>query len=426
MSDVYLAYDEHLRRKVAVKVVDEACVSQGIQQAESVKRFQQEIRVLGTLTHPHILPVLDYGTRGSWHFLVMPYMEQGTLAERLLKGPLSLKATTDMLRQLLNALQYAHDQGLIHRDIKPSNILVQDSLVYLTDFGLAKFLRDPRRITQNGYVMGTPEYMAPELAYVPASVCSDIYAVGILLYQILTGKVPFRGSSPFVICLKHMQELPLRPSLLNGSIPIPVEQVILRALEKQPTQRYLTARALLQAYEQALAVPVSTTSLNAQSLPDLDKTVLVLPSPSGTAQRHAVASSMQGLVRAGPAQAIVPPMQGLVRAGPAQAIVPSMQGLVGIGPAQAIVPTRPLSHGPRLALITLVLLVALLGTPFVENFLVANLAGPVSTFVRQMYPGEDVAPRELPGQQFDGASGPQFEGHHQGHHRRGHRHQDGE
>lgn len=167
-----------------------------------------------------------------------------------------------ILEQLASALQYAHDRGMLHRDIKSSNILLRDKqYVYLADFGLAKGVAERSDITRTGYVMGTVEYMAPELAEGPASTSSDIYALSILLYEMVTGNVPFRGGTSLGVYIKHQFEQPVRPSLVNPTLSSPVEQVILRALEKDPRKRLKTPRALAQTYSQALKVSAQSPTL---------------------------------------------------------------------------------------------------------------------------------------------------------------------
>lgn len=252
MSQVYLAYDEDLDRDVAVKVV-------GSSQAEYIERFKREAKAIGKLTHEHILPAFDSGEEGLWHYLVMPYIEHNTLRERLERGDLTLQETGELLQQIAGALQCAHDNGIVHRDIKPSNILLRDDhYAYLADFGLAKSVKGTGELTQLGTLLGTPEYMAPELADGPATTSSDIYALGVLLYQMVTGRVPFDGETPVAVYMKQLREEPIPPSYINPAIPPAVEQVILRALVKDPVYRYQTATDLAQAYMEALEV--STTS----------------------------------------------------------------------------------------------------------------------------------------------------------------------
>ncbi len=248
MSDVYLAYDELLQREVAIKLVSN-------DRPESRQRLQNEIQTLSKLSHDHILTIIDHGEYGAYHYLVMPYLKQGTLRERIARGRLTEEEAGNILVQVTSALQFAHDHGIVHRDIKPSNILldgVTDQHVYLTDFGLAKVMDKGSDLTQTGYLIGTPEYMAPELIDKPESVSSDIYALGVLLYQMLTGCLPFSGSSSLGVYWKHMHELPVSPSHLNPAITASVEQVIMQALNKDPRRRFPSAQALAQAYMNAL------------------------------------------------------------------------------------------------------------------------------------------------------------------------------
>jgi len=249
MSQVYLAFDEHTQYNVAIKVVH-------CSEDDYFVRFQREVKTLSALSHEHILPIIESGVHGSWHYCVMPYIERGTLRERLAKDPLTQEEASNILEQIASALQFAHDHGILHRDIKPSNILLKDERhIYLADFGLAKDIKENSTITQSGCLIGTPEYMAPELAEEPATTSSDIYAVGILLYQMLTGRVPFKGSTPLSIYWKHIKEQPTPPSLLNPAISHAVEEVVLHALEKEPRRRFKTVQAMTQAYARALQTP---------------------------------------------------------------------------------------------------------------------------------------------------------------------------
>ncbi|HZU67803.1 MAG TPA: serine/threonine-protein kinase [Ktedonobacteraceae bacterium] len=248
MSEVFLALDEQERRQVAVKLV--ASDSQ-----EYSRRLQREIAILRALAHPHILPLLDDGCTGAYCYLVMPYMRRGNLRERLARETMTQQEAGNVLAQLAGALQCAHEHGIVHRDIKPSNVLLDtadEEYVYLADFGLAKTLAVETGITQPGCLIGTPHYMAPELAEMPYSIHSDIYALGILLYQMLTGRLPFTGTDALAICWKHAQESPPLPSALNPHISQAVEQVILRALDKNPRQRFPDAQAMTLAYTRAL------------------------------------------------------------------------------------------------------------------------------------------------------------------------------
>ena len=248
MSDVYLAYDELQQRDVAIKLVSS-------DNPDCLQRLQREVQTMSKLPHNHILPTLDYGKHGPFYYLVMPYMKHGTLRERIAKGCLTQQEAGHIFSQVASALQFAHEHSIIHRDIKPSNILIDDAdnhYVYLADFGLAKLIGEGSDLTQTGCLIGTPEYMAPELIDRPESVSSDIYALGVLLYDMLIGRAPFTGGTPVSVYWKHIREQPLPPSHLNPAISRPVEQVILRALSKDPRHRFLSVKAMAQAYEDAL------------------------------------------------------------------------------------------------------------------------------------------------------------------------------
>ncbi|HTI15245.1 MAG TPA: serine/threonine-protein kinase [Dictyobacter sp.] len=265
MAVVYLARDETLFRDVAIKIVPQ-------NNLQELARFRREAETIGPLAHDHILPVFDYGEQAPWHYLVMPYINHGTLSDRLkTHGPLSLQDAGILLTQVASALQFAHEHNILHRDIKPSNILLRDdNYAYLADFGIAKDVSQASDLTQTGMIIGTPDYMAPELLEGSASPGSDIYALGIVLYQMLTGKVPFKGSTLLSTLQKHAQEQPMPPSLLNAAIPPAIEQVILTALAKDPRHRFANANTFAQAYQRALQTPALINQPLAKTLPAFD------------------------------------------------------------------------------------------------------------------------------------------------------------
>jgi serine/threonine protein kinase len=247
MAEVYLAFDKRVRRQVAIKVLygrDESFV----------RRFEREALAVGALSHDHILPLYDYGEQRPWYYLVMPYVEGGTLRDYMLKREqLTLEETASFIDQIASALQYAHNQGMMHRDVKPSNILLRpDGYAYLVDFGLAKALMGAESLTTSGAMIGTPEYMAPEQSNGVNDFRSDIYALGVISYQMLTGRVPFMAESPVAVSLKHIQVQPTPPRLLNSQIPQGVEDVILKALAKAPDERFQEAQSFSTAYWKAL------------------------------------------------------------------------------------------------------------------------------------------------------------------------------
>jgi serine/threonine protein kinase len=249
MAEIYLAEDIHTNQTVAVKVVRN-------NNADFFERFRREVKIIAALNHEHILPALDCGEHGEWCYMVTPYIEYGTLSTLLARhGPLTPTDAGEILGQLASALDFAHEHGVVHRDIKPSNVLMRDRhFAYLADFGLVKSVGAAHSLTQSGFLVGTPEYMAPELVEWPATPTSDTYALGIVLYQMLTGHVPFRGDSPVSIVWKHLQNLPEPPSNFNPAIPYPIEQVILNALEKDPRKRFQKPSDLYHAYQRALGL----------------------------------------------------------------------------------------------------------------------------------------------------------------------------
>jgi eukaryotic-like serine/threonine-protein kinase len=249
MADVYLAYDNATDRDVAIKVLSGS-------QTTYLERFRREAEAIDKLQHKHILPVYDYGDQEPWHYLVMPYITAGTLSDLLDEGPLPLQQAAAILDQIASALQFAHDHGIIHRDIKPSNILLgNNTYIFLADFGLAKAIEGTNELTQTGVLLGTPEYMAPDLADGPATTSSDIYALGILLYQMVTGRVPFLADTPVAVYWKQIREQPLPPSRINPDLSNAIDSVILRVLDKNPLFRYRSARDLAAAFRSALLAP---------------------------------------------------------------------------------------------------------------------------------------------------------------------------
>ncbi|HEX7737547.1 MAG TPA: protein kinase [Ktedonobacteraceae bacterium] len=281
MAEVYLATDQRMQRDVAVKIV-------GSSQTEFAERFSREAQAMGNLHHDHLLPAYDVGAQGPWHYLVMPYVAQGTLDDYLKKQatPPGLAYAGELLQQIASGLYYAHQRGLIHRDIKPSNILLRDDhYVYLADFGLARALEGGGDLTQTGTLLGTPEYMAPELAEGPAGTSADIYALAIVLYQMIAGRVPFRGDTAISTFWKHLRETPQPPSYYNPRVPKAVDRVLMRALDKDPAQRYDTPLALVQAYQQAIndleEMPsLYDTEVMSESLTPTARPGTLTPSPS--------------------------------------------------------------------------------------------------------------------------------------------------
>jgi len=272
MSEVYLGHDQRTNQLVALKMVKRSA-------GEFYERFRRETRTLASLHHSHILPALDYGEYNTWSYLVTPYIEYGTLSRGVSEGPMPLEEVEHILDQIANALQFAHEHGVLHRDIKASNVLLRDGhYAYLTDFGLVKSVEDEFSLTKSGFLVGTPEYMAPELVDQPATPASDIYALGVLVYQMATGTVPFKGANPVSIVMKHLREAPPPPSRFNPAITPDVERVILQTLEKDPQRRFHTARAFANAFQQARHYNMGAVPLPQPTRPTQPVSINVIPS----------------------------------------------------------------------------------------------------------------------------------------------------
>ena len=251
MANVYLAYDTILDREVAVKVLRGDLASD----EKFVKRFQREAKAASSLNHPNIVEMYDVGEDNGNYFIVMEYIDGKTLKSLIKKrGALSLSETVDIMMQLTSAIACAHDSYLIHRDIKPQNVLIlEDGRVKITDFGIA-IAMNSAELTQTNSVMGSVHYLPPEQANGSgATVKSDIYSLGILMYECLTGKLPFKGDNAVEIAIKQMKEK--IPSLCaqNDLIPQSIENIVLRACAKNPKNRYDSASEMYEDLKTALS-----------------------------------------------------------------------------------------------------------------------------------------------------------------------------
>ncbi|MDD5659619.1 MAG: Stk1 family PASTA domain-containing Ser/Thr kinase [Actinomycetota bacterium] len=234
-ADVYLAFDEKLNRQVAIKILSRIYASE----RNFVARFKKEAQILANLNDPNIVAIYDWGQYDSSYFICMEYVEGQSLEEIIDKqGIISPSVTAKYAIQICNALEVAHKNNLIHRDIKPQNILVTpDGTIKITDFGIAKSLIEDTTKTIN--ILGTAYYISPEQAQGKIlSYSTDIYSLGVVLYEMLTADLPFRGDNSIEISLKHINEKPIKPSLLVSSIPLQIEKIVMHCLEKDPRKRY--------------------------------------------------------------------------------------------------------------------------------------------------------------------------------------------
>ena len=268
MAEVWEAFDEGLHRSVAVKVVRDEIAGE----AEFRERFIREARLAAQLEHPRILPIYDFGTEAGVTYLVMPLLPGGSLKERI-SGPMPADEAVEALAAIAAALDHAHGRGVLHRDVKPSNVLVDASgSLLLADFGLAKNTAVSSELTVAGMVVGTPAYMAPEQAIGrPVDARADQYALGIVAFELLTGRTPFRSESPFAILDKHLREAPPPPSSFVPDLPPEVDAVLAKALSKQPQERFGTCRQMVEALAAALGTSMPlrpSTAVRAARPPD--------------------------------------------------------------------------------------------------------------------------------------------------------------
>src|SRR6266550_2653086 len=241
MANVYLAEDEVLGRRVAIKILNDRHAGDD----QFVERFRREAKNAAGLSHPNIVSIYDRGEAEGTYYIAMEYLDGRSLKELIVaRGPAPIPLAIDYARQILAALRFAHRNGVVHRDIKPHNIMVGDEgRLKVTDFGIAR--AGVSQMTEVGSIIGTAQYLSPEQARGAAvDPRSDLYSVGIVLYEMLTGQVPFTGYTPLEIAMKHLSAIPAPPSELRPDIPHDLDLVVLRALAKDPEDRYQSAEEM--------------------------------------------------------------------------------------------------------------------------------------------------------------------------------------
>ena len=286
MAVVYKGYQQSLNRHVAVKVLR----AELAQDEEFVIRFRREALAVAELSHPNILHVYDAGFAHGVYYIVMAYVDGGSLKDLIVQGPMEIGYATSIAAQLADALHHAHQRGLIHRDVKPSNVLItRDGRPLLTDFGIAKALHESAGLTRTGTSIGTPEYMAPEqIQGQKVDGRTDIYALGIVLYEMLVGWVPFTATTPVAVLYRQVNEPP--PPLRQANINVPpwLEAVAIKALTKTPQDRYQQASEFAEALRQRRApekvptpAPAAARRATKQPQPERKRRGLLIPTLIG-------------------------------------------------------------------------------------------------------------------------------------------------
>ncbi len=242
MANVYLAEDQELGRRVAIKILNDRHAHDN----QFVERFRREAKNAAGLSHPNVVSIYDRGEAEGTYYIAMEYLDGRSLKELIVsRGPAPVPVAIDYARQILAALRFAHRNGIVHRDIKPHNVLVDgEGRVKVTDFGIAR-AGAASQMTEAGSIVGTAQYLSPEQAKGTAvDQRSDIYSLGIVLYELLTGRVPFTGDTPVEIAMKHISETPVPPSQLRPDVPRDLDFVVMRALAKDPADRYQSAEEM--------------------------------------------------------------------------------------------------------------------------------------------------------------------------------------
>jgi eukaryotic-like serine/threonine-protein kinase len=279
LATVYRAYQISLNRPVAIKVLYH-------QEGTSLARFQREAKVIAALRHRNILIIYEYGEQEGLPYIVMEYVEGGTLEDRLKGEPMDWRRVVNLIMPIAEALQYAHARGIIHRDVKPSNILMQqEDWPVLADFGLVKQSDEQQGLTMTGTFMGTPNYISPEQARdLPVDHRADMYSLGVVLFEMVAGRLPFNYKVSNKILLAHVMEEPPSPLTFNPNCPPDLAEIILKTLRKSPDERYANMQALIEALKTLLygpSLPIEAP-IEAQTA-ETDTPVAPIPTPAKVA-----------------------------------------------------------------------------------------------------------------------------------------------
>jgi serine/threonine-protein kinase len=283
MADVYLAEDQELGRRVAIKILN----GRHANDDQFIERFRREAKNAAALNHPNIVSIYDRGEAEDTYYIAMEYLDGRTLKELIVsRGAAPVNVAIEYARQILSALRFAHRHGIVHRDIKPHNVLVDgEGRVKVTDFGIAR--AGTSQMTEAGSIVGTAQYLSPEQARGgEVDPRSDLYSLGIVLYELLTGKTPFDGETPVEIAMKHLSQAPKAPSKLRPDVPPELDMVVLRALSKNPDDRYQNADEMEADLERvARGRPIAATTVDSA-------TQVLRAAPAAAALAGATAATM--------------------------------------------------------------------------------------------------------------------------------------
>ena len=295
MADVYLAEDQELGRRVAIKILN----SRHGNDDQFIERFRREAKNAAALNHPNIVSIYDRGEAEDTYYIAMEFLDGRTLKELIIgRGAAPINVAIEYARQILSALRFAHRHGIVHRDIKPHNVLVDgEGRVKVTDFGIAR--AGTSQMTEAGSIVGTAQYLSPEQAKGgEVDPRSDLYSLGVVLYELLTGKTPFDGETPVEIAMKHLSTTPKPPSALRPDVPPELDMVVMRALAKNPDERYQSADEMEGDLERvARGAKVSATTM--------DTATQVLRRPAAAAA--AASATAATMIAPSPAAAAPPP-----------------------------------------------------------------------------------------------------------------------
>lgn len=325
MADVWLATDTELDREVAIKILHDRFA----QDSEFVERFQREAKSAAGLQHPNVVGVFDRGTFRDTYFIAMEYIDGPSLKD-LVKGGMSVPDAVAFVEQILAAAKFAHRKGIVHRDLKPQNVLIDDEgRAKVADFGIAG--GEASDITQAGTVMGTAEYLSPEQAEGRETTSrSDIYSIGVILYEALTGTVPFTGDSAVSVALKQVTETPRIPSELNPKVPPSLDAVVMRSLSKDPSERYKDADAFKAALDAAMKNPDKPRRQDAAALLAAETgstEVRTVDQEDDSDEETAAKKRRRNLIIAGVLVAVVAGLVAFLLTRPDSVTVPNVTGL---------------------------------------------------------------------------------------------------